>query len=140
MKPDFTVYNDNGAPSMQRWHLIRTRWLRLYLHKHVGDDRTVLHDHSWHSLSLCLKGGYWEVLPRGLMHKRNRWALVYRRPETPHRIVLTIGADGQPKPAWTLFLTGPKVREWGFHFRSGWLPWQQAVEPDNPGKMREGIE
>lgn len=140
MKPHFIVYNDNGAPSMQRWHIIRTPWLRLYLHKHVGDDRTVLHDHSWHSLSLCLKGSYWEVFRRGLMQKRKRWSLVYRRPETPHRIVLTIGADGLPKPAWTLFLTGPKVREWGFHFRSGWLPWHQAVEPDNPGKMRERIE
>lgn len=144
MKPDFTVYNDNGAPSLQRWHLIRTRWMRLYLHKHVGDDRTVLHDHSWHSLSLCLRGGYWEIVRHGIsqavMHKRKPWRLVYRRPETAHRIVLHRNADGSARHAWTLFITGPKRREWGFHFRSGWLPWHAAVEPDNPGKMREGIE
>lgn len=30
-------------------------------------------------------------------------------------------------PAWTLFITGPKVREWGFHCPKGWKHWRDFV-------------
>lgn len=146
MKPHFVIYDRHGLPYLKRWWLIpRNRWLNVYLHKFESDDDDrALHDHPWHSLSLCLSGGYWEIVRHGIsqavMHRRKPWRLVYRRPETAHRIVLHRNADGSARHAWTLFLTGPKVREWGFHFRSGWRPWHEAVEPDNPGKMRGGIE
>lgn len=30
----------------------------------------------------------------------------------------------KPRPCWTLFITGPKVREWGFHCPKGWRHWR----------------
>ena len=138
MKPSFTVYNDNGAPSLERWHIIKTPLICLYLHRHCGDDREPLHDHPWHSLSLCIKGSYWEhIRSAGVaLIKRRRWDLVYRKAETPHRIKLHRNADGSTSPAWTLFLTGPKVRDWGFYLPSGWRAWWECVDLDNPGKMK----
>jgi hypothetical protein len=38
-----------------------------------------------------------------------------RMPWSAHRIELPVGS-----PTWTLFLTGPVVRKWGFHCINGW--------------------
>lgn len=31
------------------------------------------------------------------------------------------------KPVITLFITGPKIREWGFHCPKGWVHWEKFV-------------
>ena len=43
--------------------------------------------------------------------------MIYRAAGDAHRIELDAG------PAWTLFVTGPKYREWGFHCPDGWRLW-----------------
>jgi hypothetical protein len=63
------------------------------------------------------------------------------RPTQAHRLILTRRVSsfnsGEPgglaggaghqivRPAWTLFLTGPRRREWGFHCQRGWVHWRQ---------------
>ena len=91
----------------------RNRFFNIYLHKFIGSDNDrALHDHPWWSLSFLLKGELIEVLKENPHTKELRmigkWRPYLRPARLAHRMVL-IGDE-----AWTLFLTGPKIREWGF--------------------------
>jgi hypothetical protein len=41
-------------------------------------------------------------------------------------------------PAWTLFITGRRVRDWGFHCPKGWVPWQEFTDPTDSGRVGKG--
>ena len=32
------------------------------------------------------------------------------------------------KPSWSLFITGPKLRTWGFWCPKGWMHWEKFVK------------
>ena len=133
-EPDFKV-GPEDAPYLLRWWLIpRNDTFNVYYHRMLrDDDDRALHDHPWPSLSICTSGGLREVTEAG-----SRIILqgdcVYREPEMAHRLEL-IGS-----PAETLFITGPRVREWGFHCPNGWIHWQAFVAPDDSGKVGAGCE
>lgn len=125
--PDFIV----GTwldPYLRRWWLIpRNRLLNVYLHCFLrSDDDRALHDHPWWSLSLVLKGRYLEhtIEAGGVNRVREcragSWRL--RSASFAHRLELHAG-----ERCWTLFITGPVIREWGFHCPSGWRPWGDFV-------------
>ena len=59
---------------------------------------------------------------------------VVRSPETAHRLKLM----NPGWPAETLFITGPRVREWGFACPKGWVPWQEFVAPSDKGQIGRG--
>lgn len=43
------------------------------------------------------------------------------------------------KPCWTLFVTGPRVRAWGFRCPNrGWVHWKRFTAPDDPGAIGPG--
>ncbi len=132
-QPHFIV---GGAdrPYLLRWWLMpRNPWLNVYLHKFVrDDDDRALHDHPWASLSICLAGSYRELTEAGTF-ERGAGSVVYRPAEHRHRIELF---DGQP--AWTLFVTGPRVRNWGFWCPQGFVPWQEFVSPGSDGEVGRG--
>lgn len=120
IKPSRIINSIDGSPYLRRWHIIpRNRWLNIYLHHFVAsDDDRALHCHPWASLSFLLKGELWEIYRCStLVHGRPiRWLRPVVRPAThTHRLVLAPG-----KEAWTLFITGPRVREWGFYCPNGW--------------------
>ena len=128
--PDFTI-QDNY---LLRWHLIpRNRWFNIYLHniRHSDDDRA-LHDHPWWNISIILKGGYTELIPQKALW-RPRWSIIFRKATDSHRLIIQ-GDDH----VWTLFITGPKVREWGFHCPKGWVVWTDFVNMDNTGEIGPG--
>lgn len=118
-----------GEDYLLRWYLIRrTPVCNAYLHCFLGsDDDRALHDHPWMSVSLALAGRMIEVLP----HTHWRWVepgdVVWRRPTHAHRLELIDG------PAWTLFLTGPVVRSWGFHCPQGWRHWRDFSDETGDG-------
>jgi hypothetical protein len=56
-----------------------------------------------------------ELLAMGILW-RGPGALVRRRAEALHRLIVPKGAE-----AWSLFVMGPKVREWGFAAPTGWV-------------------
>ncbi|MDN5849106.1 MAG: hypothetical protein L0H63_05630, partial [Nitrococcus sp.] len=58
-----------------------------------------------------------------------------RRARSAHRLAL-IDAE----PVITLFITGPRVREWGFHCPQGWRHWRAFTAADNPGRIGRGCE
>ena len=102
----------------------------MYLHKVLrSDDDRALHDHPWVNASFLLYGSYREHLQDGSIKLRKPWRPWYpwrmylRRPTKAHRVELIGGC-----PVWTLFLTGPRIRTWGFHCPQGWIPWREFVE------------
>jgi hypothetical protein len=136
-KPDFVIGGEDD-PYMLRWYVIpRNRWFNIYLHKFLrDDDDRALHDHPWVSLSFALSGEYIEHTAR-YTKRRGRGSVVFRTATHAHRIEL-VRKDGEPVPAWTLFLTGPKVREWGFHCPRRWVPWHEFVSETDAGNTGKG--
>lgn len=126
--PDFVI-GEADSPYLLRWWVIpRNRWFNIYLHNfRRSDDDRALHDHPWVNLSLILLGEYFEHCQDGSVRLRRPWRpwafwrFVVRGAVTAHRVELSKGAE----PVWTLFITGPKVREWGFLCPQGWRHWQE---------------
>lgn len=148
---------------MRRWYVIpHNKWFNIYLHQFLrSDDDRALHDHPWWNLSWVLSGGYYEVTAQmpGLhevmdaVHYRGekehalkpggkrkyRWrnpgALAWRQAKAAHRLQLARDLSGELS-AWSLFITGPKVRVWGFWCREGWVAFDSAARKErrmNPG-------
>lgn len=125
--PDITI----GENYLERWHIIpRNRYFNIYLHKFTGsDDDRALHDHPWHSVSFLLSGELVEVSRGhhcGVYHyKRVRRFLPKLRAATfAHRLVVRKG------PVWTVFVTGPRIRQWGFLCPEGWRHWKVFTSAD----------
>ena len=124
-----------GPDYMHRWHLIpRNRFFNIYLHKIMkNDDDRALHDHPWWSVSWCLRGKLREV------RKFNRIRIirpsllpVVRSATFAHRLEVARG------PVWTLFITGPRIRTWGFHCPKRFVPWYDFVDSRDSGKVGRG--
>lgn len=134
-KPHFVVGGDD--PYLLRWHLIpRNPLLGIYLHKFLrDDDDRALHDHPWSSVSICLAGGYWEQTDAG-----EKWfgpgSIVRRAATYRHRIIVS----KSNRSAWTLFITGPRVRTWGFWCPRGFVPWYDFVDQTDHGNIGRGCD
>lgn len=120
-----------GGDYMRRWHVIRRNPLfNVYLHHFLRSDvDDALHDHPWWNVSILLRGCYIEVtMVRGLEHRRIFRAgdVKFRFAKSAHRVELVGG-----RPCWTLFVTGPRLRTWGFHCPKGFVPWHTSA---NRGK------
>ncbi len=108
---------------MHRW-VIETPFGALRLH-HIlrSDEARGLHDHPWSFWTFLLTGGYTEVTrPAGGLERCQdcrRFSFRFVPAETAHRLILT-------RPVWTLVLTGPKVRDWGFIIDGVWTSWKVA--------------
>jgi len=136
--PDFII-GPAHDPYMLRWWLIpRNRVFNIYLHhvRHDDDDRA-LHDHPWWSVSFLIGGRLGEhYLRRSEARYREvrRWVPLLRSAEFAHRLVLPDSDQG----AWTIFMTGPKVRVWGFLCPRGWVDWRTFTKPERPGEVGRG--
>jgi hypothetical protein len=96
-----------------------------------GDPDDV-HDHPWPYATLILKGGYYEWLPQ-FDSTGNKIAemCVWRGPgsfrvcraNSYHRIELDPSVT-----AWTLFMPGPKKRDWGFLVNNKWIQHEQYLK------------
>lgn len=137
--PDFVI---GGAedPYLLRWHVTpRGDGPSCYLHQfRRSDDDRALHDHPYESTSIILRGQYIEHLPGGQWFRRVTGDVVRRDAVTPHRVELLNDAEGRPVPCWTLFLTGPRLRDWGFHCPQGWVPWQVFTDARDAGAVGRG--
>ncbi len=115
------VRDSVGSGTIDRWiiHLRSVGALRLHRINRDDCDRD-FHDHRFDFTSLILSGGYVEHRPdswNGGIHSGlfMPGALVRRRAEDAHRLQLANG------PAWTIQLSGPVRRDWGFHTKHGWI-------------------
>lgn len=161
--PDFVI-GGNDRPYLRRWWLTPWRaWTEraktnpsrcvralgllgellpnAYLHEFLrSDDDRALHDHPWANASLLLRGCYWEhTIDAGGIHRRRflvdgelriRWSGRFA-----HRVELFDG------PCWTLFITGPRYRSWGFHCpEHGWIDWKRFTASDDRGAIGKGCD
>lgn len=129
------LFRSDGLVYLSRRGL-QSRWGNVYLHRlDVEDPGQDLHDHPWWFASIILWGGYTElVMARAdapaAARIATRWPDTCQRgyPRTwragsihtmpldlAHRIV------AMPRRTWTLCITGPKVRPWGFLTPDGWV-------------------
>lgn len=145
--PDFVI----GVDYIHRWWVLpRNPLFNIYLHKIMrSDDDRALHDHPWENLSILLSGDYIEVVPdtSGLKTPYTRIAdlpqceldrfagdLVFRFATDSHRLVIP---DGEG-PVWSLFLTGPTRRDWGFHCPHGWRHYREFTDANDRGRTGPG--
>jgi hypothetical protein len=124
---------------LSRFTLARLGAVRVYLNRfHRGDEDLELHDHPWRwAVSLILSGGYTEERRDGV-----RVSLRVRVPgnlnvilgDTFHRI-----ASVQPD-TWTLFVAGPRAKDWGFWNRVGgtFTPWRDFLRTKGLSLADEG--
>jgi hypothetical protein len=132
--PDFVI-GGGDQPYLRRWWLIpRNRWFNVYLHQFLrSDDDRAQHDHPWCNVSILLRGQYLEHAQSGAPRLRRAGSVVFRRPTTRHIIELAAGE------CWTLFITGPTVREWGFWCEgTRFVPWRDFTAPSDKGQIGKG--
>lgn len=126
-EPDFRI-GPADDPYIRRWWVIRrNRWFNIYLHQVLRDDSDrAMHDHPWLNATIVLDGGGYVEFQPGGARLRRVGDVVLRRPTAAHRLELT-REDGIPQPTWTLFITGPRVRRWGFYLSWEWAPFDAVV-------------
>lgn len=137
-KPHFYI-GGTERPYMLRWFLIpRNSFLNIYLHKFMrDDDDRALHDHPWWFFSLMIAGRYTEHVDDWCFHRRAP-SIAFRRAEHRHRVELPKDKSGRPIPCWTIVITGPKSRTWGFWCPKGFVPWFDFVDQSDHGNVGKG--
>lgn len=126
--PDYEV-GGSADPYMRRWWLIpRNRWFNVYLHCFKrSDDPRALHDHPYWNISFLIHGSYIEHMTTGIS-ERVAGDVVFRKAATAHRIEINNG------DCWSIFITGRRVREWGFHCPKGWVHWKFFTKATDGGQ------
>ena len=114
------VIGTPGDEYLDRIRLVVTPWFQIMLHRIYRPDRQRdLHDHPWWFLSILLWGAYKEVTQDGV--RRCRW-WNFKRTTDRHSIT-----EVSRRPVWTLVITGPKRRTWGFWVDGGtrFVQWKE---------------
>ncbi len=148
------INGPDQQPYLERYHLTRLPFgYRVYLHRFVASDPgRGLHNHPWkHALSLVLSGQYRETRMRdaradnSLQSRRIRAGRFnFISGEVFHRINIDDNSE-----CWSLFIHGPKARDWGFLQPQGYRDhnlvvdqssnpfwWKQACRPIQVPTMR----
>mgnify|MGYP006950337616 CR=1 FL=1 len=119
----------DSEPYLERYYLfLKDRGsfpFNVFVHKFLKSDPDDLHDHPWSYATIILKGGYYEWVPTyDSQGNKLCEVAVWRGPgsfrvssaDSFHRIELDPAVT-----CWTLFMPGPKQREWGFVQRGKWI-------------------
>jgi len=127
----------DNEPYLERYYLfLKDRGehfpFNVFLHRFLKSDIDDLHDHPWPFATLILKGGYYEWTPQfGADGKKigeiARWcgpgSFRWAPANSYHRIELDPTVE-----CWTLFMPGPKQRDWGFMVKNQWVQWEQYLK------------
>lgn len=126
MRAPDVVIGGLERPYLRRWWVIpRNRFFNIYLHQFLrSDDDRALHDHPWINCSILLKGSYTEHTEKGTEILKRGTVRLRLSGKYLHRIELHDG------PCWTLFITGPRYRQWGFKCPQGWKHWTEFTKDD----------
>ena len=126
----------DNEPYLERYYLfLKDRGehfpFNIFLHKFLKSDIDDLHDHPWPYATLILRGGYWEWRPQFDASGKKigeiaRWcgpgSFRVASANSYHRIELDPNVT-----CWTLFMPGPKQRDWGFLVKNRWVQWEQYL-------------
>jgi hypothetical protein len=143
--PDFVI-GPADNPYLRRWWIIpRNPWCNVYLHEILrSDDDRAGHDHPWPNTSLLIDGGYEEVIYDEFSPwleyqrvERKAGDTIVRQATDTHRLIVPDGGR-----CISLFMTGPKEREWGFWCPDGkgWVHWQKFTGGEHGELVGQGCE
>ena len=139
-QPDFVI-GGRDDPYLWRWWLIpRNKFFNIYVHLFLrSDDDRALHDHPWVNASWLLEGAYIEhTIAAGGIHSKTQYEAPDFKMRWTGRYAHRIEID---MPCWTLFITGPRYREWGFHCPDqGWIHWRRFTAESDIGAIGPGCE
>lgn len=102
------------CPYMKRW-VINFFLFSLRIHHWLSsDDDRNFHDHPWGFITFIIKGGYVDVSPLGeeLMTPGK-----FKFRPALHRHTVKVNPGG----CWTLMITGPELRKWGFWVKNKFI-------------------
>jgi hypothetical protein len=131
----YTIETD-GDPYLTRVILSRLLKLRdrfgvgVFLHKfHRHDIDRHLHNHPWKwAFSIILSGSYTEerleaYLPMiGMVSNTQRVRWFNYLTDADYHAVKQLHGD-----VWTLFITGPRIQDWGFLVDGKHVPWKKYL-------------
>jgi hypothetical protein len=156
-QPDFVIGGHEHPYLRRHWLIPRNRFFNIYVHEFLrSDDDRALHDHPWlFNCSWIIEGSYREWVPSDggqagydnpISFVRETGAVKFRWGAAAHRVELTteaVAVDGPGwvhvnRRCWTVFVTGPIVREWGFHCPGRWVPWKEFVDQRDAGSIGKG--
>lgn len=116
---------------MLRWFLLpRNRLCNIYYHQFIGSDAPIPHDHPWVSMSIVLKGQYIEHTPQG-SHTRKEGHIGVRGAKSMHWIEIS-------ETVHTLFITGPRTRNWGFQCEDRWVSHDDYIRRRGSDRLANG--
>lgn len=99
---------------MERWVLnVGLFSIRIH-HWRSSDDGRFFHDHPWNFITLVLRGSYVDVSTSG-RESMTLGTIRYRSATHAHT------TEVAPSGCWTIVLTGPVVRRWGFWVKDRWV-------------------
>ena len=141
----YVIKDLDGNPYLIRYRLIVTKWGCVYLHHIIrSDGDRELHDHPFNFTVILLWRGYVEYShalgkPFGKVKQVSRWcgwlSVIRHKATDAHRLELYNG------PVWSLFIRGPKIREWGFYLdNKDWVTNQYYHEFKQKEKDDKGIQ
>ena len=126
----------DDEPYLERYYVFLKdrRWFpfNVFVHKFLQSDPGHPHDHPWAFCTIILRGGYWEWRPvlnnmGRPMGERVQWkgagSIRFGHARDYHRVELEPGVT-----PWTLFIPGPKFREWGFLVGNKWVQHDEYFE------------
>lgn len=134
-----TLRDGDDQVFLDRWGFGVRRLGTIYLHRMEAPDPGVdLHDHPWSFVTIVLKGGYVEQRESIRDDDTPKIKFEHRRPLRPrlmrldecHTIARLLG-----KVSWSLVITGPVRRSWGFYTPDGWMH-HNAYEDSPHGQRR----
>jgi hypothetical protein len=126
----------SNEPYLERYYVFLKdrKWFpfNIFIHKFLKSDPDDVHDHPWPYATIILKGGYYEWTPV-FNSKGDKLSEVcqWRGPgsfrvcgaTSYHRIELDPSVE-----CWTMFMPGPKKRDWGFLVNDQWVPHEQYID------------
>jgi hypothetical protein len=138
-RPDAFIGGEKDCYMRRWWVVPRNSFLNIYLHEFLrSDEDRALHDHPYWNVSILLAGEYTEeTIIAGGVHKRTIYKagdLRFRTASGAHRIELHAGS------CRTLFITGPRIRHWGFHCPNGWRSWEEFTKPGASNEAGRGCD
>ena len=139
MIPKRTIRDETGV-LFYRWRLLKLSKVELYLHHYMkSDSARGLHDHPWKwAVALPLYPGYKEYRFNRFDARStaSRSSLLADRRRRLPLVLYTLGLQDYHRieldkgPSWSLFLAGPRVKQWGFLYPDG----RYELNPDNPDR------
>lgn len=146
-EPDFVIGGRERPYLRRHWLLPRNPVFNIYVHEFLrSDDDRALHTHPWlFRVSWILEGSYIDWMPgngnpqRPVPRFLRAGDVSWQWGASAHRVQLFMQA-GQEQPCWTLFTTGPRVRQWGFLCEHGFVHWKLFTASDDPGAVGRGCD